>query len=139
VARSEVLLLSRFGCKICLCGPPELAPEVATTLAPGVTVTRNIGEALRGADVVMVLRIQKERLASLQLNVDEYIANFQLTAERLRMAKRDVILMHPGPIIRGMELSGDLADMPQSTILDQVHNGVAVRMAILARALGIKI
>ena len=139
VARSEVLLLSRFGCKICLCGPAELAPEVATALAPGVSVTRNIGEALRGADVVMVLRIQKERLASLQLNVDDYIANYQLTAERLGLAKRDAILMHPGPIIRGMELSGELADMPQSTILDQVHNGVAVRMAILARALGIKI
>ena len=139
VARSEVLLLSRFGCKIFLCGPPELAPDVAASLAPGVTVTRNIGEALRGADVVMVLRIQKERLASLQLNVEDYIANFQLTLERLRLARHDAILMHPGPIIRGMELSGELADLPQSTILDQVHNGVAVRMAILARALGIKI
>ncbi len=139
VARSEVLLLSRFGCKLCLCGPPELAPDVAASLAPGVTVTRNIGEALRGADVVMVLRIQKERLATLKLNADDYVANFQLTAERLRLAKKDAILMHPGPIIRGMELSGDLADLPQSTILDQVHNGVAVRMAILARALGIKI
>ncbi len=139
VARSEVLLLSRFGAKICLCGPPELAPDVAATLGPGVSITRNIGEALRGADVVMVLRIQKERLASLQLNVDDYIANFQLTADRLRLAKPDAILMHPGPIIRGMELSGELADLPQSTILDQVHNGVAVRMAILARALGIKI
>lgn len=139
VARSEVLLLSRFGCKICLCGPPELAPDVASSLAPGVTVTRNLGEALRGADVVMVLRIQKERLASLKLNADDYIAHFQLTPERLRLAKHDAILMHPGPIIRGMELSGELADLPQSTILDQVHNGVAVRMAILARALGIKI
>ena len=139
VARSEVLLLSRFGCKICLCGPPELAPDVAASLAPGVTVTRNIGEALRGADVVMVLRIQKERLATLKLNADDYVANFQLTAERLRLAKKDAILMHPGPIIRGMELSGELADLPQSTILDQVHNGVHVRMAILARALGIKI
>jgi aspartate carbamoyltransferase catalytic subunit len=139
VARSEVLLLSRFGCKICLCGPPELAPDVAASLAAGVTVTRNIGEALRGADVVMVLRIQKERLASLQLNADDYVANYQLTAERLRLAKREAILMHPGPIIRGMELSGELADLPQSTILDQVHNGVAVRMAILARALGIRI
>ena len=139
VARSEVLLLSRFGCKIFLCGPPELAPDVAASLAPGVTVTRNIGEALRGANVVMVLRIQKERLASLQLNVEDYIANFQLTLERLRLARHDAILMHPGPIIRGMELSGELADLPQSTILDQVHNGVAVRMAILARALGIKI
>jgi aspartate carbamoyltransferase catalytic subunit len=87
----------------------------------------------------MVLRIQKERLSSLQLDADEYVANFQLTAERLRLAKKDAILMHPGPIIRGMELSGELADLPQSTILEQVHNGVAVRMAILARALGIKI
>ena len=139
VARSEVLLLSRFGCKTCLCGPQELAPDVAATLAPGVTVTRNIGEALRGADVVMVLRIQKERLATLKLNADDYVANYQLTIDRLRLAKRDAILMHPGPIIRGMELSGELADLPQSTILDQVHNGVAVRMAILARALGIKI
>ena len=139
VARSEVLLLSRFGARICLCGPPELAPDYASTLAPGVSVTRNLGEALRGADVVMVLRIQKERLAGLQLSAEQYVTQFQVTPERFKLAKPDAILMHPGPIIRGMELSGEIADLPQSTILDQVHNGVAVRMAVLARALGIKI
>ena len=137
VARSEVLLLSRFGSKITLCGPPELAPEVATTLASGVRVVRTVEDALRGADVVMVLRIQKERLAGLKLSTEDYIARYQVTAERLRLARRDAILMHPGPIIRGMELSGELADSPQSVVLQQVNNGVAVRMAILARALGL--
>ncbi|HEU5450994.1 MAG TPA: aspartate carbamoyltransferase, partial [Terriglobales bacterium] len=137
VARSEVLLLSRFGSKITLCGPPELAPEMATTLASGVRVVRTVEDALRGADVVMVLRIQKERLAGLKLSTEDYIARYQVTAERLRLARRDAILMHPGPIIRGMELSGELADTPQSVVLQQVNNGVAVRMAILARALGL--
>ena len=137
VARSIVLLLGRFGSKVTLCGPPELAPEIATSLAPGVRVTRTVEDALRGADVVMVLRIQKERLAGLKLSVEDYIKHYQLNAERLRLARRDAILMHPGPIIRGMELSGELADTPQSVVLEQVRNGVAVRMAILARALGL--
>ena len=139
VARSEVYLLSRYGAKIALCGPPELAPDSASTLASGVQVTRNIGEALRGADVVMVLRIQKERLAGKQISLEQYIAQFQVTPERLKLAKRDAILMHPGPIIRGMELTGDLADTPQSVVLEQVANGVPVRMAILARALQIRV
>ncbi len=139
VARSEVHLLSKFGAKIMLCGPPELAPDAAASLAPGVQVTRNIGEALRGADVVMVLRIQKERLAGRQLSVEQYVSNYQVTPERLKLAKRDAILMHPGPIIRGMELTGELADSPQSVVLEQVTNGVPVRMAILARALEIRV
>jgi len=139
VARSEVHLLSRFGARVVLCGPPELAPETAASLAPRVQVTRNVGEALRGADVVMVLRIQKERLAGKQISLEQYIASFQVTPERLRLAKKDAVLMHPGPIIRGMELTGELADSPQSVVLEQVTNGVAVRMAILARALGIKV
>ncbi|MGI9101236.1 MAG: aspartate carbamoyltransferase catalytic subunit [Terriglobales bacterium] len=139
VARSEVHLLSRFGAKVVLCGPPELAPEAAATLASGVQVTRTIGEAMRAADVVMVLRIQKERLAGKQISVEQYISNYQVTAERLNMAKRDAILMHPGPIIRGMELTGDLADSPQSVVLQQVANGVPVRMAILARAMNIRV
>jgi aspartate carbamoyltransferase catalytic subunit len=139
VARSEVHLLSRFGARVTLCGPPDLTPEVAATLASGVTVARDLEQALRGADVVMVLRIQKERLAGKQISVDQYIAQYQVTPERLKLAAPGAILMHPGPIIRGMELSGEVADYPQSTILDQVHNGVAVRMAILARALGIKV
>lgn len=137
VARSEVLLLSRFGCKVTLCGPPELAPDLATSLASGVRVVRTVEDALRGADVVMVLRIQKERLAGLKLSTEDYIARYQVTAERLRLARRDAILMHPGPIIRGMELAGELADSPQSVVLEQVRNGVPVRMAILARALGL--
>jgi aspartate carbamoyltransferase catalytic subunit len=139
VARSEVHLLSRFGAKVMLCGPPELAPDSAATLAPGVQVTRNIGEALRGADVVMVLRIQKERLAGTQISVEQYIAQYQVTAERLKLARRDAVLMHPGPIIRGMELTGELADNPQSVVLEQVANGIPVRMAILARALEIRV
>jgi aspartate carbamoyltransferase catalytic subunit len=139
VARSEVHLLSRFGARIALCGPPELAPDSAATLAPGVQVTRNIGEALRGADVVMVLRIQKERLAGKQISLEQYIAQYQVTPERLKLAKRDAVLMHPGPIIRGMELTGELSDSTQSVVLEQVANGVPVRMAILARALEIRV
>jgi aspartate carbamoyltransferase catalytic subunit len=139
VARSEVHLLGRFGAKVMLCGPPELAPDSAASLAPGVQVTRNLGEALRGADVVMVLRIQKERLAGKQISVEQYIAQYQVTPERLKLAKRDAVLMHPGPIIRGMELTGELADAPQSVVLEQVANGIPVRMAILARALEIRV
>jgi len=139
VARSEVHLLSRFGARVMLCGPPELAPESAAGLGSGVQVTRNIGEALRGADVVMVLRIQKERLAGKQISLEQYIAQYQVTAERLKLARRDAVLMHPGPIIRGMELTGELADSPQSAVLEQVANGIPVRMAILARALEIRV
>ena len=137
VARSEMHLFSRFGARITLCGPPELAPDVAATMAPGIQVTRTVEDALRGADVVMVLRIQKERLAGLRLSAEDYVARYQVTPERLRLAKPNALLMHPGPIIRGMELTGTLADSPQSVILEQVNNGVAVRMAILARVLGV--
>jgi len=136
VARSNVLLLSMFGAQVTLCGPPELVPEVAANMAKGVRVTRHVDEALRGADVVMVLRVQKERLAGRQLRLDEYIAAYQITPDRLRLARRDSILMHPGPMNRGLELSGDLADIPQSVVTEQVANGVAVRMAVLATALG---
>jgi len=136
VARSNVHLLRKFGAQVTLCGPPELAPDVSTTLAPGVHLTRHLDEAIRGADVVMMLRVQKERLAGLQLKVLDYIAHYQLTSERLKPAKRDALVMHPGPIIRGMELSGEVADGPQSVILEQVATGVPVRMAILAHALG---
>ena len=78
-------MFRRFGSKVMLCGPPELAPDVAATLAPGVEVSRHIGEALRGADVVMVLRIQKERLAGKQISVDDYVAQYQVTPERLKL------------------------------------------------------
>jgi aspartate carbamoyltransferase catalytic subunit len=136
VARSNVHLLSRFGVHITLCGPAELAPEIAMTLADGVRVTRHMEEAVRGADVIMMLRVQQERLAGLQLDLNDYVAHYQLTPERLRLAKRDALVMHPGPMIRGMELVSEVADGPQSAIREQVHNGLAVRMAIFARAFG---
>ncbi len=136
VARSACHLLTKLGSKVTLCGPPELVPEVATSLAPGVSVTRHLEEALRGADVITLLRVQKERLAGLKLRLDDYIARYQMTMQRLKLAHRDAIVMHPGPIIRGLELTGEVADCPQSVIVEEVRNGVPTRMAILARAAG---
>jgi aspartate carbamoyltransferase catalytic subunit len=137
VARSNIHLLSKFGAQTVLCGPPELTPEVAATLAKGVHVTGHMEEALRGADVIMMLRVQKERLEGLELDLAEYIGHYQLTDERLRLAKRDALVLHPGPVIRGVELSSEVADGPHSVIREQVQNGVAVRMAIFAQALGV--
>jgi aspartate carbamoyltransferase catalytic subunit len=136
VARSACHLLSKFGVKITLCGPPEFVPEVAATLAPGIRVSRHIEDALRGTDVVMLLRLQKERLAGQKIRLQDYIARYQMTSARLKLARRDAIVMHPGPIIRGLELTAEVADGPQSVIVDEVQNGVPTRMAILARALG---
>jgi aspartate carbamoyltransferase catalytic subunit len=136
VARSACHLLSKFGVKIILCGPPELVPEVASTLAPGIRVTRHIDDALRGTDVIMLLRVQKERLAGMKIDLPEYIARYQMTTARLKTAGKDAIVMHPGPIIRGLELTSEVADGAQARILDEVRNGVPVRMAILARAAG---
>ena len=99
VARSACHLLTKFGSKVVLCGPPELVPEVATTLAPGVSVTRHLEEALRGTDVITLLRVRKNGSAGLKLRLDDYIARYQMTAHRLKMAKKDAIVMHPGPII----------------------------------------
>ncbi|HEY1462818.1 MAG TPA: aspartate carbamoyltransferase catalytic subunit [Terriglobales bacterium] len=136
VARSAVHLLSKFEAKITLCGPPEFLPEVATTLALGLEVSRNLEDAVKGADVVMVLRVQKERLGGEKISLENYIARYQMTMPRLRLAKKDALLMHPGPIIRGLELTWEVADCPQSMIVEEVENGVPVRMAILAKALG---
>jgi aspartate carbamoyltransferase catalytic subunit len=136
VARSAIHLLSKFGARITLCGPAEFLPDVATSLAPGLHISRTVEEAVRGADAVMVLRVQKERLAGTKLRLQDYISRYQLTTARLKLAKRDAILMHPGPIIRGLELTWEVADCPQSVIVEEVHNGVPVRMAILAKALG---
>jgi aspartate carbamoyltransferase catalytic subunit len=136
VARSACHLLSKFGVKITLCGPPEFVPEVAATLAPGLRVSRYMEDALRGTDVVMLLRLQKERLAGQKIRLQDYIARYQMTSARLKLARRDAIVMHPGPIIRGLELTAEVADGPQSVIVDEVQNGVPTRMAILARALG---
>src|SRR5690349_21055042 len=117
VARSNIHLLTRLGAQVTLCGPPELAPEICATLAQGVSVIRHIEPAIRDADVIMVLRVQEERLAGLQLNADQYVARYQLNSERWRVAKDDVLVMHPGPAVLGMELTSEGEDSPQSVIL----------------------
>lgn len=137
VVRSNIHLLTKFGAQTVLCGPPELLPEFAETLSPNVKIIRHMEEAVRKADVVMMLRVQKERLHGLKLDVNKYVAQYQLTAERLKLAKPDALLMHPGPMIRGMEIQSELADSLQSVIEEQVQNGVYVRMAILATCLGV--
>jgi len=136
VARSACHLLAKLGAKVTLCGPPEMVPELAATLASGLRVTRHIEEALRGTDVVMLLRVQKERLAGQKISLQDYVARYQMNVARLKLAKRDAIVMHPGPIMRGLELTSELMDGPQSVVIEEVHNGVPMRMAILVRALG---
>ena len=136
VARSAIHLLSKMGAKLTLCGPPELLPEMATTLVNGLRISRSCEEAVRGADVVMVLRVQRERLAGLKVSLPDYVSRYQINMGRLRLAKADAMLMHPGPIIRGLELTWEVADCPQSVIVEEVHNGVPLRMAVLARAIG---
>ncbi|HUS19327.1 MAG TPA: aspartate carbamoyltransferase catalytic subunit [Terriglobales bacterium] len=135
VARSNIHLLSKFGAKIVLCGPPALLPEVAGTLADGLTIERDLNQALRDADVVMMLRVQKERLSGLNLDPHEYVAKYQLSAERLQRARLGALVMHPGPMVRGMEITAEVADGARSLVVEQVANGVPVRMAVLARAL----
>jgi aspartate carbamoyltransferase catalytic subunit len=136
VARSDAHLFSKLGARIVFCGPDVLLPDTATALAPGVEIVRDMETALKGADVVMMLRVQQERLQGMQINVDEYIRRYQLTASRLKLAKKDAIVMHPGPMIRGMEMTDEVADCKQSVVLEQVLNGVKVRMAILQTILG---
>jgi aspartate carbamoyltransferase catalytic subunit len=135
VARSNAHLLSKCGAEVVFCGPPDLAPDVAETLAPGVVVCHDLDAALRGADVVMSLRIQKERLAGRQISLEDYITQFQITPARMKLANPDAIVMHPGPIVRGLELANEVADGPQSCVHEQVANGVKTRMAILATVL----
>jgi len=135
VARSNAHLLSKFGAEVIFCGPIDLVPDVAATLAPGVGVCHDLDAALRGADVVMSLRIQKERLAGKRISLEDYIAQFQVTPQRMKLAKPDAIVMHPGPIVRGLELANEVADGPQSCVHEQVANGVKTRMAILATVL----
>jgi aspartate carbamoyltransferase catalytic subunit len=100
-----------------------------------VEIERNFDKALAQADVAMMLRIQKERLAGLELNLAEYIAGYQLTSERLARLAPKALVMHPGPMIRGLEIEGEVADSPQSAIEEQVTHGLAVRAALLVRAL----
>ncbi len=136
VARSAIHLSAKVGARVTLCGPPELLPEVATTLAPGLHITRTAEDAVRGADVIMVLRVQKERLAGVKISLQNYTERYQVTMSRVKLAKRDAMVMHPGPIIRGLELTSEVADCPQSVIVEEVRNGVSMRMAILSKALG---
>jgi len=134
VARSNLWLLPRMGAQVVLCGPPTLLPPGIETMAP---VTYRIDEAVEGADVVMMLRIQLERMSGgFFPTTREYFRQFGLTEERARRAKKDVLIMHPGPMNRGVEIASEVADGPFSVILDQVTNGVAVRMAVLYLLLG---
>jgi aspartate carbamoyltransferase catalytic subunit len=135
VARSNMLLLPRLGGRVLLCGPKELLPELAAHVGPGITIERDFEAALRQSQVIMMLRIQAERLAGLQLDLEEYKEAYQLTGPRLATLAPTAIVLHPGPIIRGLELTAGVADGPQSTILEQVKNGVAIRMAVVERAL----
>jgi aspartate carbamoyltransferase catalytic subunit len=135
VARSNMFLLPRLGARVLLCGPPQLLPETAADAVPGVTVERDFEAALRTSQVVMMLRIQAERLAGMQLDLEQYKAGYQLTGQRLAEHAAEAVVLHPGPIIRGLELTAGVADGPQSAILEQVRNGVAIRMAVVERAL----
>jgi len=130
VLRSNALLLTRMGADVTVCGPPTLMPLGLERL--GVTVMHSIDAAIEGADVVMMLRVQFERMHGLFLpSVREYFSLFGLTPERLARAAPDVIVMHPGPMNRGVEIDSAVADGPWSVILEQVANGLAVRMAVL--------
>ena len=136
VARSNVYLLSKFGAEIVLCGPASLLPPQLAQMAPGVTLTNDIREALLNTDVIMMLRVQLERQHEAAFPTAEYFQFYGLRLEHLALAKPDAIVMHPGPINRGRELSSEVADSQRSVILNQVENGVAVRMAVLERVIG---
>jgi aspartate carbamoyltransferase catalytic subunit len=130
VLRSNLILLKSMGADLWVCGPATLHPLGIDQF--GVHATTSVDEAVEGADVVMMLRIQNERMQGHFIpSVREYFALFGMTPERLRRAKTDVILMHPGPMNRGVEIDSEVADGPYSVILEQVANGVAVRMAVL--------
>ena len=137
VARSNAFLLSKFGSLVVLCGPATLLSRDLEDVAPQVTTTTNLEEALEDADVVMGHRLQKERQQQALIpSVKDYSLEYRLTTERLRRAKPDCIVLHPGPLNRGAEMTSEVADGPQSRILSQVSNGVAVRMAVLSLLLG---
>jgi len=136
VARSNVHLLSKFGAEIVLCGPAPLLPCDLQRIAPGVSLTHDIRQAIRNADVIMMLRVQLERQHESPFPAGEYFQFYGLRLEHIELARPDVIVMHPGPINRGRELSSEVADSQRSAILNQVENGIAVRMAVLERIIG---
>ncbi len=130
VARSNIAALTKLGATVRIVAPPTMIPLSVERL--GVTVFYRLDDALAGADVIMMLRLQRERLGQALLpSIREYATLFCLTSERLKLAKPDAIVMHPGPLNRGIEISPDVADSQAAVILDQVSNGVSVRMALL--------
>lgn len=134
VARSNIHLLGKFGCRFTLCGPAMWVPRELEQIGPSAASIRRVfyvEEALEGADVVLVLRVQTERLHEPTLSPNDYILLYQLNADRLRHANPDAIVLHPGPMNRGIEISPEVADGHQSCVLEQVSNGIAVRMALL--------
>jgi len=136
VARSNIYLLAKFGVDIVLCGPAPLVPPELAELAPGVSIEYEINRAIRDADVIMMLRVQLERQHETNFPRGEYFSFYGLGLEHVELAKPDVLVMHPGPINRGREITSEVADSQRSVILNQVKNGVAVRMAVLERILG---
>jgi aspartate carbamoyltransferase catalytic subunit len=135
VARSNALLLPRLGAKVVFCGPTPLLPDIAAEIGSGVEIDRDLDSVLARSQVVMMLRIQAERLAGMHLDLDEYKTRYQLNAERLAAHAPKALMLHPGPVIRGLELTAEVADGPQSAIAEQVRHGVAIRMALVLRAL----
>ena len=135
VARSNALLLPRLGARVIFCGPESLLPEYAAGIGPGVEIERNFDRALRESNVVMMLRIQKERLAGLEIDLEDYIEQYQLHKQRMAALAPEAIVLHPGPVIRGLEITSEIADGPNSVIAEQVYHGSIIRMALLARAL----
>ncbi|HEY7209020.1 MAG TPA: aspartate carbamoyltransferase catalytic subunit [Bryobacteraceae bacterium] len=135
VARSNIFLLSKFGVQVVLCGPPSLLPREIGRIAPGLELTSDMEQAIRGVDVIMMLRVQLERQHEAAFPANEYFQFYGLRPEHVELAKPDVIVMHPGPINRGREISSEVADSQRSAILNQVGNGIAVRMAVLERVL----
>ena len=133
VARSNVHLLSKFGAEIVLCGPPSLLPEELAQLARGVTLTNDIEVAIKDADVIMMLRVQLERQHEVPMAAGDYFRVYGLRLDHLTRTRPEAIVMHPGPINRGRELSSEVVDSQKSVILNQVENGIAVRMAVLER------
>jgi aspartate carbamoyltransferase catalytic subunit len=130
VLRSNIQLLTKMGADVWVCGPPTLIPTEIRRF--GVRATSMVNEAIVDADVIMLLRIQLERMEGAYFpSLREYFRVFGMTEERLRLARPDVMIMHPGPMNRGVEIASEVADGPYSVILDQVANGVAVRMAVL--------
>lgn len=130
VARSNIYGLQKMGAKVIVCGPPTLIPPLVEKL--GVKVFYNLRQAVKEVDVIMMLRVQSERQEFVQFpTYREYIEGYCLNSKTLEHAKRDIIIMHPGPLNRGVEIAPEIADGPYSVILNQVSNGVVIRMALL--------